>query len=230
MKHILLSTFLIGTLSTWGVAQKPQTTAELLRPTTSAEVNRPSTTVQTARPFTSAELNRPTTQTGAVRAQTTASANRPQTDNGLARPATNVEVIPPATTVEVVHPQTTVEVLHPQTPGFVAGTSAESITGHSAQKGGKGVALSSAQATSMSDFKPKQAKDFTAAQKAAPIGGGENKLGNETNMAEKDAANKASLLGKQNNQNMDIDPNIKTTNLSGLGKSIEKQLNEKKKK
>ncbi len=229
MKRILLSTFLIGTLSTWSAAQKPQTTAEVLRPSTSVEINRPQTAASTQRPATMVEMNRPATQTGAAYAQTSVEINRPQTLPSAFRPTTDVEVIYPATTVEVIHPQTTVEVLHPQTPGFVAGSVAENTAVNSAQKGGKSAAVTSAQAaTSMSNFTPKQAKDFTAAQKAAPLGGGENKLGNETNVAEKDAANKASLLGKQSNQNIDVNP--KLTNLGGLGKAVEQKVNEKKKK
>ena len=214
MKHILLSTILMGTLSTWSVAQKPQTTVEVLRPV-SVETNRPQTVSSAARPTTTAELNRPVTQTGAAYAQTTVQMQRPQT---------TVFTNPAATTVEVIRPATTAEVIHPQTPEFSSVNGAD----NAAQKGGKNLAGTSARAaTSMSDFKAKQAKDFTAGQKAFPTGGGENKLGNDTNVAEKDAANKASLLSKQGNQNMDVDP--KLSNLGGLGKAVEKKVEEKKK-
>lgn len=207
MKSILIIAFLISTLSTWSAAQKPQTAVEMLRPTT---------TVETGRPLT---------QPSFIRAQTDAQVIRPQTEVNATQPMTSVDVIRPATTVKVIHPQTTVEMLHPQTPGFVAAQ--EDVS--AGPKGGKSSGVTSAQAaTSMSNFTPKQAKDFASAQKAAPLGGGENKLGNETNAAEKDAANKASLLGKQSNQNMDVNP--KLSNLGGLGKSVEQKVEDKKKK
>ena len=218
MKPILLSIFFVSTLGVWSVA-RPQTGAEMRRPATTVEVNRPQTL---------SSAGHPVTQTGVVRGQTNVSALHPQTGSGAVYPVTTVEVTHPVTTVEVIHPQTNVEVNHPQTPEFVAAQDAALSAG---QKGGKNAAVTSAQAaTSMSNFTPKQAKDFTAAQKAAPLGGGENKLGNETNVAEKDAANKASLLGKQGNQNMDVDPNLKTGNLASLGSAVEKKVEEKKKK
>ena len=210
----------------WSMAQRPQTTAEALRSSTSVEINRPQTAPSTQRPITTLEMNRPTTQTGAAYAQTSVKINRPQTLPDASRLMTDVEVVHPATTVEVIHPQTTVEVLHPQTPGFLADTSVENTAASPAKRGSKSLTTAQA-ATSMSNFKPKQAKDFAAQPKAAPIGGGENKLGNETNVAEKDAANKASLLGKQSNQNMDVNP--KQTNLGGLGKAVEQKVEEKKK-
>lgn len=227
MKHLLLSAFLISICSVWSAAQRPQTDVETRRPGTSVSVNRPQTLTGAVRPATTAEINHPVTQTGAVRAQTNASAQRPQTTAGAVYPVTTVAASHPETTVEVIHPQTNVEVIHPQTPEFL-----EVPFGASAgQKGGKSVAATSAQATtSMSNFTPKQAKDFTAAQKAAPLGGGDNNLGNDTNVAEKDAANKASMLGKQNNQNMDVDPNLKTGNLAAIGAAVEKKVEEKKKK
>ncbi len=197
------------------------------RPGMSVEVTRPQTLTGAERPDTTAEINRPTTQTGAVRAQTTVSTQRPQTEASAVYPATTVETVKPMTTVEVMRPQTTVELSRPQTAEFSVAQSG-SVAG---QKGGKSAAVTSAQATtSMSNFTPKQAKDFSSAQKAAPLGGGENKLGNETNAAEKDAANKASMLGKQSNQNMDVDPNLKTGNLAALGASVEKKVEETKKK
>lgn len=197
MKHVLISTFLISTLSTWSVAQKPQTTVPTLRPVT---------TVETSHPATQTPLD------------------RPQTGTEFTRPQTVVTVIHPATTVEVLHPQTTAEVNHPQTLEISSGTEATSAGSFSSKKGGKSAALP---ATSMSDFKPKQAKDFAVLQKAAPVGGGENKLGNDTNSAAKDAANKASLLGRQSNQNIEVDP--KKTNLNGLDKALQQKASKKKK-
>lgn len=186
---------------------------------------RPQTTVQVLRPDTVAETGRPRTQSSFTRQQTGVQLTRPQTGTAVVYPATTVEAVHPVTTVETIHPQTNVEVIHPQTVDFTPGVG----PGQAGQKGGKSAVTSSAKATtSMSDFTPKQAKDFAAAQKAAPIGGGENKLGNDTDAAEKDAANKASSLGKQSNQNIDIDP--KASNLAGLNKAVEQQVNEKKKK
>ncbi len=212
---------LVGTLSVWSVA-RPQTGVEMRRPGTTVEVQKPQTLSGAVRPGTTVEMNRPVTQTGAVRAQTTVQTLRLQTTAAPLYPSTTVQVIYPTTTVEVIHPQTTVEVIHPQTPALAAGQ-AEVAAG---QSGGKNTALPSAQAaTSMSNFTPKQAKNFAAMQKAAQIGGGENKLGNATNVAEKDAANKASLLGKQD-QNIDV----KMSNLGALGSSVEKKVEEKAKK
>lgn len=196
MKRILISTILIGALSTWSTAQKPQTAVGVVRPSTSVEINRP------------------TTQTSVTHAQTTVSVTRPQTVLNVTEPTTNVDVI---------HPTTTVEVIHPQTPEF----SAAQVGANAGPNGGKKTATSAQASTSMSGFKPKQAKDFTVAQKAAPVGGGENKLGNDTNAAEKDAANKASLLSKQSNQNIDVNP--KLSNLGSLGKAVEQKVEEKKK-
>jgi len=230
MKRILLSSFLISTLSLWSAA-RPQTAVEVARPQTAVEVNRPQTLEPLQRPVTTVEINRPVTQSSAVRGQTTVQTAHPQTTVEINHPATTLEVLHPATTVEVVHPQTAVEVVHPQTVDFSAGEEPGNRAFNAGQKVGKSGAVSSAQAaTSMSNFTPKQAKDFAALQKAAPVGGGDNKLGNETNVAEKDAANKASLLGKQSNQNIDVDPNAKLSNLAGLNKAVEKQVNEKKKK
>ena len=210
MKPILVSIFLVSTLSMWSTA-RPQTATEVARPSTSVEVTHPQTRVPFVRPGTSVAVTHPVAQVQVLHPQTT------------------VSVIHPVTTVEVTHPQTTVEVFHPQTTEFSSTSKANSSTANAMEKGKKGVAGTSAKApTSMSDFKPKQAKDFTAGQKAAPMGGGDNKLGNETNVSEKDAANKSSLLGKQSNQNIDVDP--KLTNLGGLGKSVEKKVEEKTKK
>ena len=214
-------------LSVWSAAQRSQTGVETRRPGTSAQVNRPQTVTGAVRPNTTAEINRPATQTGAMRAQTGASAQRPQTAAGAVYPATTVQTVKPVTTVETIRPQTTVELSRPQTAEFSAAQGG-AVAG---QKGGKSASVTSVQATtSMSNFTPKQAKDFTSAQKAAPLGGGDNKLGNDTNAAEKDAANKSSMLGKQSNQNMDVDPNLKTGNLSALGSALEKKVEGKKKK
>ena len=226
MKTILLSAFLISMLSVWSAA-RPQTGVEMRRPGTAAHANRPQTFAEAVRPATTAEINRPVTQTGAARAQMSASAQRPQTAASAVYPSTTVETIKPATTVETIRPQTTVEFSRPQTPEFSAAQDG-AVAG---QKGGKSAAVTSAQAaTSMSNFTPKQAKDFAAMQKAAPLGGGENKLGNDTNAAEKDAANKSSLLGKQSNQNMDVNPNLKQGNLAAIGSAVDKKVEGKKKK
>jgi len=221
MKYI--SILLMSMLSVWSMAQRPQTGAAALRPGTVAQVQKPQTLSGAVQPGTEVSANRPATQAGALRPATQAEAVRAQTTVQTLHPQTTAEVQRPQTDVQVLHPQTQADVLHPQTAEFSAAN----------QPGlaGKSAASSSAKGgTSMSNFSPKQAKDFASAQKAAKLGGGENKLGNDTNAAEKDAANKASLLGKQNNQNLDVDPNLKRSNVAAVGSAVEKKVDKKTKK
>ena len=73
----------------------------------------------------------------------------------------------------------------------------------------------------------KQAKNFSAPvpEKTSALGGGSNNLGNDTNQAEKDNANKSSLLGKQKeSQNLEIDP--KQTKLQGLDQKVAEKAKE----
>lgn len=216
MKQILSVSFCL-LLAGVSVAKTPPTRAPVLRPMTDVSVQRPQTDVQVVRPVSSG-VQHLTTQVQVVRPQTQVEISHPQTTTQVTHPTTTVEVVHPTTQVEVVHPQTTVEVIHPQTPGVgvqeddKAGTSGKPDT----KKGGKTVPT--VKATSMSDYTPKQAKDFKTAQKAAALGGGDLKLGNSTDQAAKDAAAKASLLGSQNNQNMDVNP--KQNKVSGLDKVV----------
>ncbi len=216
MKQILSVSFCV-LLAGVGVAKTPPTRVPVLRSMTDVSVQRPQTDVQVVRPV-SANAQHPATQVEVVRPQTQVEVSHLQTTTQVMHPATTVEVVHPTTQVEVVHPQTTVEVIHPQTPSFVQEGDEDVSAGKpGAKKGGK--TISSAKATtSMSDYKPKQAKDFKTAQKAAPLGGGDLKLGNSTDQAAKDAAAKASLLGSQNNQNMDVDP--KRNKMGGLDKVV----------
>lgn len=206
MKRILSVLVCIAAASNLATAKTPQTVQPTLRRMTDAAVQRPQTPVG---------VQRPVTQTSVVRPATQAQVMQPQTTVQVVHPQTTAVVLHPKTTVEVVHPQTTVAVFHPQT----ATLEQRQVSAHnSVQAGGKKAAVPSAKAaTSMSGFTPKQAKNFDS-QKAAPIGGGDNKLGNDTDQAAKDAAAKASLLGAQNNQNMDVD--LKQNKLGGVDKLI----------
>ena len=169
-------------------------------------------------PSTSVAVFHPQTAGEIYRSSTTVETFRPTTQTGTFHPQTEVTTFHPQTTVEVYHPQTTVTVFHPQTPQ-------ESFSQGVANVGGENRNFSSSSRvqTSMSDFKPMQAKDFSAVkqpeEKAAALGGGSLNLGNEVNVAEKDNANKSSLLGAQKEtQSVDIDP--KKTNLDGLEKLL----------
>lgn len=209
MKRILMGGLLLG-IGVYGVSAKtPATFVEVVHPATSVTVVHPVTKVDTVYPATSVEVIHATTQTGVF---------HPQTDVEVVHPATQVEVFHPQTTVTVIHPQTTVEVFHPQTSEEVNGK--QGGAANMAQRGEN--TLSSKIVTSMSDFKPMQAKDLSAkpsADKAAPMGGGSKDLGNNTNQAEKDNANKSSMLGMQKSaENIEVDP--KQNKLDGLEKLL----------
>ena len=215
MKRALLSGVLLG-VALCAAAKTPPTASVDRRPISTQETVRPQTQVAVFQPRTLVSVNQPQTQVTVV---------YPQTRVTVAHPTTQVvefhattppgEVVHPITTVSVIHPQTTGAVFHPQTQEEVVST--QPATG--AMTGGKSLSRSTA-TTSMSDFKPKQAKNFSApvADKAAATGGESLNLGNTTNQAEKDNANKSSQLGLQNNQNMEIDP--KQTQLKGLEKAL----------
>lgn len=213
MKRILWVIACVAVTSSWTTAKTPPTVRPVLRPVTDdAPAGRVQTTAQVFRPVTQSGATRPTTQP-VKHAQTTVEVTRPQTTVQVNRPATQ-EINHPVTTVEVIHPQTTVEVVRPQTISLAEGAP---VSGN-AQQGGKNRAVAQTAATSMSDYKPKPAKDFTAA-KAAPMGGSSMNLGNSNaNQAAKDAAAKASLLGSQNNQTMNVDP--KQNKLGGVDKLV----------
>lgn len=185
----------------------------VLRPVTTAPVEHPQTTVQVQRPVTQSGVLRPTTQVQVNRPTTSATVNHPQTTAAVVHPTTQGGKNHPDTTVQVIHPQTTVEVARPQTPTLEEIQAAQA----NATAGGKTVA--SKAPTSMSNYQPKQAKHFAAETKAAPTGGGSMNLGNSNaDQAAKDAAAKASLLGSQNNQNMDVNPN--QNKLGGIDKLV----------
>lgn len=219
MKGILIGGLLVGFTVCNVYAWKPTTSTEVVRPTTSVTVVRPLTKVDAVHLVTSVEVFHPTTQTEVFHPQTNVQTFHPTTQVQVNHPQTSVEVFHPQTTVEVFHPQTTVEVFHPQTPEIVNGD--DKTTGSEPQKGGKTGASSQA-TTSMSDFKPMQAKNLSAkppTDKAAPTGGGDMNLGNVTNEAEKDNANKSSLLGAQKSaENIEVDP--KQNKLDGLEKLL----------
>ncbi len=210
-----------------GQAKKPATQVQTLRPTTTATSARPSTVAQTFHPTTVTEVVHPATQVVVTRPQTSVQVTRPSTQVNVNHPQTTVEVFHPQTTVQVFHPQTTVSVFHPQTT--IEEDEGGRGSGSFSTTSKKG--SSSQVTTSMSDFKPKQAKNFSAPipEKAAPLGGGSNDLGNDTNQAEKDNVNKSSMLGKQKEaQNLEIDP--KQTKLQGLEQKVEEKAKEAQKK
>ena len=195
MKKQIFGVLVCAMLSNWVMAKTPQTALPVGRPTTATAVQRPQTSVAVMRPVTQTNAMHPTTNVQA------------------AQPQTTVQVVRPQTTVAAVHPQTTVLVFHPQTSSAMQ---ADANQAPAKKVGGKSVSSSQA-LTSMSDFSPKPAKNFTA-DKAATLGGGSMNLGNSTDQAAKDAAAKASLLGAQNNQNIDVD--LKQNKLSGVDKLV----------
>ncbi len=230
MKYNLLSLFLVSSCVIVGQAKTPATRVQTLRPTTTtATFVRPSTDRQVYHPATGVEVSHPSTQVAVTRPQTNVQVTHPSTQAKVLQPQTTVEVSHPQTTVQVVHPQTTVSVFHPQTIENQENAATDQMqTYNSASSGGRQAGPSSQVTTSMSDFKPKQAKNFSATpvpEKAAPLGGGSNDLGNDTNQAEKDNVNKSSMLGKQKEaQNLAIDP--KQTNIQGLEQKVEEKAKE----
>ena len=136
------------------------------------------------------------------------------------RPQTSVSANYPQTTVEVFHPQTALETFHPQTPVFEAEMGKKS-NGSAAQA--KADAPSSAKgSTSMSDFKPKPAKDFTQEMPKAPnMGGGSLALGNDiADQAEKDAIAANRMRTDQQKSIGEADLKEKSNALSGLDKML----------
>ena len=173
-------------------------------------------------PVTSVAVSHPTTNTSVFHPETTTSVSRPTTQTTVFHPVTQTVVVHPVTDVVVTHPQTTVDVFHPVTDDAPSTSAATDRAGktfgtYGTSVGGKSVS-SSQVTTTMSDFKPKQAKNFTANEKAAPTGGDSLALGNETNQSEKDQANKSGLLTAQSNQKLDVDP--KQNKVEGLEKLV----------
>ena len=215
MKRSFLMLASMCLLSSASVA-RPITPARppVLHPATTAPVEHPQTTVQVQRPVTQGGVMHPTTPVSVNRPTTNVVVAHPQTTVAVVHPTTQEGITHPSTTVQVTHPQTTVAVTHPQTPTLEEIQAAQA----NATTGGKTVAASKAP-TSMSNYQPKQAKNFAPATKAAPVGGGSMNLGNSNaDQAAKDAAAKASLLGSQNNQNMDVNP--KQNKLGGIDKLV----------
>lgn len=226
MKRILEGGVFIVFLVCGAHARPVSTQVDVVRPTTSVTVDHPSSTTEVFHATTSQEVIYPSTQTDVFHPQTDVAVNHPTTQVSLDRPQTTVEVVRPQTTVEVLQPQTTVEVFHPQTPAEerLETTSRSFSTG--AARPGRSVATTSSQVTtSMSDFKPMQAKDFAAKapqDKASSMGGGSMNLGNSTDQAEKDNVNATSLLGEQAKaaQNIDVDTKKQTLNLGAFDQKI----------
>lgn len=145
-------------------AQRPVTKVNVSRPTTSVSVSRPTTQVSVSRPTTAVEVSRPTTKAYVSRPSTQVSVSRPVTEVNVSRPATQPAAVPAVSS---------------------AGNSQPAASGKKAA-----AAQSSSQAkTSMSNYKPPQAKDFKA---ASALGGGSAGLSNKTNQSEKDASAAAS--------------------------------------
>ncbi len=231
MKQILMGGLLVSLAVCNLSAKKPTTRIEGRHPVTSVAVMQPMTNVNVEHPTTSVEVLHETTHTEVFHSKTNVPTIHPATQVQVVHPQTTVQVIHPQTNVEVIHPQTTVEVFHPQTPVEGSADSGAETKSFTALKGG-GVKSSAQATTSMSDFKPMQAKNLSAKpsmDKAAPLSGGSNNLGNTTNESEKDNANKSSLLGIQKTaENIEVDP--KQNKLEGLEKLLTDRTKFKEKK
>ena len=219
MKRILVSSLLL-VFAVSVRAQRPVTPEGPYRPFTSIVTERPQTP-STQRPQTGVVVDRPTTPS-TVRPQTTVEVNRPVTVSAE-RPQTTVSAIYPQTTVEVLHPQTTVEVFHPQSPGEKSAPQTGQPRTFSPHAGGEDLASvpSSQATTSMSDFTPKPAKDFTKPESKAPeMGGGSLALGNDTaGESSKDSIASSHLrAGQQESLQADIKDNPNA--LAGLEKML----------
>lgn len=226
MKYSVLILFLLSSCVLAGQAKTPATQVQTFRPTTTTPSLRPSTDTQMYHPKTTTEAVHPTTQVNVIRPQTNVQVQHPSTQVNVIHPQTTVEVFHPQTSAQVVHPRTNVTVFHPQTPFNDAEDMGGKTSGGFSNTKGK-MGSSSQVTTSMSDFQPKQAKNFSAPvpEKAFALGGGSNNLGNDTNQAEKDNANKSSLLGKQKEaQSLEIDP--KQTKLQGLDQKVAEKAKE----
>lgn len=196
-------------------AQRPVTPAGPSRPVTSAVTERAQTTVSVFRPTTGV-IQRPETSVQ-VNHPETDQISRPQTSVSAVYPQTTVEVLHPQTTVEVLRPQTTVEVLRPQTPAFGGDSpAAPAVVPAKAEK------TTSAQATtSMSDFKPKPAKDLKPEPKAPDMGGGSLALGNDTaEQSAKDAMAASNVRSGQRESVESADPKNNPAALAGLEKML----------
>lgn len=222
MKHILMGAVLVSFAVCSASARQPATQTEVFHPTTSVDAVRPLTKVDIIKPVTSVQRVPSQTQVEVLRPKTGVQTFHPSTQVQVVRPQTEVVVIAPQTNVEVFHPRTTVEVFHPQT--FETTNVDKEETADAGKSGGKKVKSSLQKTTSMSDFKPMQAKDLavnkSTTDKAQKTGGGDVNLGNDTNQTEKDNVNKSSTLGAQKGatQNLDVDPTRSTS--SGLEKLL----------
>ena len=144
------------------------------QPVTQVTVSRPTTNVSVYRPATSVTVSRPTTQV---------SVFRPTTQTEVSRPTTQTEVSRPTTSVAASRPVTVLS----------SGAAQQS---NSASESKKTATPSSQAQTSMSDYKPLQAKNFQAPSASASLGGGAAGLGNKINQAEKDASAASSQAPK----------------------------------
>lgn len=213
MKSVGASILVVGLGVLATQARPVQTPQPVFHPVTSVTVSHPTTNTAVFHSATTTSVSRPTTQTAVF---------HPVTQTSVVHPVTDVVVTHSQTTVDVFHPQTQTEVFHPTTGDAPSVSAASDRAGktfgtYGSSMGGKSVS-SSQVTTTMSDFKPKQAKDFTANKKAAPTGGDSLALGNETNQSEKDQANKSGLLTAQSNQKLDVDP--KQNKVEGLEKLV----------
>ena len=220
MKRIGLSSlFLIISVGVW--AERPVTPAGPSRPFTSIVTERAQTTTSAVRPQTSATVAHPTTLQS-FRPQTTVQVNYPSTTVSASYPPTTVSAVYPQTTVEVIHPQTTVEVFHPQTPGAKNAPQLGQPRIYSQQGGGEDVAgPSTEKPTSMSDFTPKPAKDFTKPEPKAPeFGGSSLALGNDTAGESAKDAMAASQVRSGQKESLETDLKDNTNALAGLEKML----------
>ncbi len=196
-------------------AQKPQTTVAASRLVTQAVGGKPQTTAGVTRPQTTVQMTRPQTTGNIFHPQSAVQTVHPQTTVAIEHPVTRVAAEHPVTTAQAVHPQTTAGAIHPTTPDTASG-------GGATPAGGKTTA------TSMSNFQPKKAKDFTAGApggKAAPNGGAPINLGNETNESAKDSSAQSSTLRTQQGKPMDVNP--AQSNVEGLNQKLSQHVRNK---
>ncbi len=162
----------------------------------------PKTEVAVFRPVTSVKISRPQTEQSVSRPQTQVRVSHPDTDITVTRPATQTTVFRPVTETNVVRYQTTINKAGSQSSDDISHTGSSNNGNTTA----KTLALPSAQAqTSMSDYKPPQAKEFKTPSQASSLGGGERGLGNKINEAQKDASAAVNQVSKA------IDPSSVST-------------------
>ncbi len=208
---VILLTFAVVPL--W--AQRPYTQGGAQRPVTSVSAQYPQTSVAAQYPRTSVEVTHPSTAQTAY-PHTSVSVTHPQTSVSAQYPQTTASAQYPQTTVSAQYPATEVVVLHPQTEGVKSAPQVQKGRVFSQQGN---TVPSSQSATTMSDFTPKVAKDFTAEK--PQFGGGSLQLGNDTADEAAKNALAASRMRIESQESLEkFDPKQNPNALSGLEKMV----------